>query len=110
MSVHKLLSRLAHLPWQSLRDAQLPEYTTSCPGGHKEYECSRLYLQWSGYLARGVSSGYPWPFNHSVREGYATIVLLLWHGNRGHTEMLVRGGALGFDNSPRHAMGSICAF
>ena len=47
---------------------------------------------------------------NSAHDGYATIVLLLWHGNRGHTEMPVRGGALVLDNSPRHEMGSICAF
>src|SRR5215470_5020898 len=40
--------------------------------------------------------------NHSAHEGYATIVLLLWHGNKGHTEMLVRGEELVLDNSPRH--------
>jgi len=37
-------------------------------------------------------------------------VLLLWHGNKGHTEKLVRGGELVLDNSPRHEMGSICVF
>src|SRR5262245_39596055 len=87
MSVHKSLSQLAHRPWQSRRAAQLPEHTTLCTGGYKEYECSRLYLQWVGYLACAVSSSSTRAFNHSAHEGYATIVLLLWHGNRGHTEM-----------------------
>ena len=57
-----------------------------------------------------VVSGYTWPSNHSAREGYATIVLLRWHGNKGHTEKLVRGGELVLDNSPRHEIGSICVF
>jgi hypothetical protein len=56
-------------------------------------------------------SGYPWPSNHSAHAGYATIVLLRWHSNRGHMEMLVRdgGGALVLGSIPRHEMGSICA-
>ena len=71
--------------------------------------CSRLYLQWIDSLTGVVVSGFTRPGNHSALEGYATIVLLLWHGNRGHTEMPVRGGAFVFDDLRRHEMGSICA-
>src|SRR5262245_17100144 len=110
MSVHKLLSRLVYLPWQARREAQWPEYTTSYMGRYKECECSRLYLPCIGYLACVVSFGYTCPLHHSAHDSYATIVWLFWHGNRGHTEMPVRGGALVLDNSPRYEMGSICAF
>ena len=49
-----------------------------------------------------VSPEHTWPSDHNTHEGYATIVLLLWHGNRGHAEMPVRGrGALVCGGIPR---------